>query len=226
MAATAVPIPDRARLEELDEQLERLIRRLRKRVESGAPLHVQRFRRTARRAAIGLSATLPPDLDPEALAEIRRLILEGIAVLEEGDGARPLDLADDFLVRAEAIRQYVRDALDEHLDVDEGNAGAVANRLVEWLPRVSQQEIARLAGISPRQFQRWRSGGGPAPRRLQLVARLVALLRRAWTPEGVVAWFDRPRPELGGKRPVEVLDDPSLERSLVVAVRQGRAQGG
>jgi hypothetical protein len=55
---------------------------------------------------------------------------------------------------------------------------------------------------------------------------LVALLWRAWTPAGVVAWFYRQRRDLDGKPPIDVLDDPEYERSLMTAARQGRAQHG
>jgi uncharacterized protein (DUF2384 family) len=98
--------------------------------------------------------------------------------------------------------------------------------LLDWLPRVSQTRLAKLVGISPRQFMRWKKEGGESTTRLLLVTRMVALLHRAWTPEGVVAWFERPRADLDGKRPIDVLEDPQYEQRLMTAVRQGRAQRG
>ncbi|HEX2161523.1 MAG TPA: hypothetical protein VHF88_06855, partial [Thermoleophilaceae bacterium] len=67
--------------------------------------------------------------------------------------------------------------------------------------------------------------GGADPR-LTLVARLVSILRHAWTPAGVVAWFDRPRRELDGRAPRELLDDPANERILIATARSSRNQYG
>jgi hypothetical protein len=48
----------------------------------------------------------------------------------------------------------------------------------------------------------------PATHRMQLAARVIAVLRHGWTDQGVVAWFHRARPDLAGARPIELLDDP------------------
>jgi uncharacterized protein (DUF2384 family) len=185
-----------------------------------------RFAETQQRLLALNDRLHPEDFPPEVLAEIRNVILKWIAAADAFDDARPLDTVDMFLLHAEALRHLVRDALDAHVTGAGDDAGALARQLGEWLPGVTQAELARLAGISDRQFQRWKKNGGKAPRRLTLVARLVAILRRGWTGEGVVAWFRRPRADLDGKRPVDVLDDPAYELRLVAAVRQGRAGHG
>jgi uncharacterized protein (DUF2384 family) len=185
-----------------------------------------RFAETQNRL-LALNETLhTEDFDPEALAEIRDIILKWIAAVNDFDESRPLDTVDSYLIHAEAIRHLVRDALDAHVEGADRDAQTVVAQLLAWLPNTTQAEIARLVGISNRQFHRWKTSGGRPPRRLTLVARLVALLHRAWTEEGVIAWFHRPRPELDGKTPLDVLDDPAYERLLLTAVRQGRAQHG
>ena len=63
-------------------------------------------------------------------------------------------------------------------------------------------------------------------RRLVMVARLVALLRRGWTPEGVVAWLYRPRRELGERSVLDAIDDAALEQDILGLARHGRAQHG
>lgn len=228
--AIVAPIPDRARLEQFDQELVESTRKLREQFagieEPIDPAHAKRLWDTAKRLAIRLSENLPTDLDPEVLAEIRRIILEGLSVLDHLDEDRPLDLLDDFLVRAEAIRHYVRDALDEDIGPDESDPAALVALLNEWLPRVSQVDIAWLAGVHPRTVQRWKEKPGAAPRRLTIVARLVALLRLSWTPEGVIAWFDRPQPLLNNERPIDLLDEPTREQDLINLVRQSRAQHG
>jgi type VI secretion system protein ImpL len=57
-----------------------------------------------------------------------------------------------------------------------------------------------------------------------VVARLVAILEHSWTPAGIVAWFHRPRRDLGGRTPLAVLSrrNPD-EEALVSAARAGRS---
>jgi hypothetical protein len=166
-------------------------------------------------------------LDPEADAEISSIILEGIDTLySKLADAPPLDVLDDLMVRGEQIRHIVRDALDSTLACDPNDTSALVQRLNEWLPRVPQPERGKLAGRSVRQFQRWASEGRPPTRRLLLVVEMIALLRRSWTPEGIVAWFQRPRTDLDGERPLDVLDNPDYEARLRAAVRRGRSMHG
>lgn len=180
----------------------------------------------AETAALTLNDRLPPYLDDGALAEIRGILIGALRKVREEDNRQPLDVLDDFLVRAESIRHILRDSLDDELPVDENDANAVLTQIVTWLPGVRKKEIPELIGVDPRTMQRWAKEGVRTPRRLFLVAKLANLLKDAWTPEGVVAWFRRPRHDLDGKTPLEVLDDPNYERSLIDAVREGRAQHG
>lgn len=186
----------------------------------------ERFRETARRLSKRVSEDLSPDLDSDAVAEARGIIIEALHDLDEVDDERPWDSVEVFVLKAEAIRHIVRDALDAHVGSDGRDAKVLIECLRDWLPRVSQAELAKLVGISPRQLLRWRTDGGEPSRRLLLVVKLVALLHRAWTPEGVVAWFYRRRADLDDRRPVDALDDIAYEQALLTAVRQGRAQHG
>lgn len=190
------------------------------------PGYAERFRETARQLSKRLNEELPPDLDAEALAEIRGIIVDALHDLDDIDEESPWDSVEVFVLKAEAIRHIVRDALDGHVGSDGLDAAALAESLQNWLPRVPQRRLADLVGISPRQFLRWKKEGGDPTRRLVLVTRLVAVLHRAWTPEGVVSWFERPRRDLDNKRPIDVLDDHDYEQRLMTVVRQGRAQHG
>lgn len=190
------------------------------------PAYTERFVRTAQRLSSQVHKELPPDLDPEALAEIRGHLINGLEALNEIDEKRPLDSIDNFVVHAEAVRHIVRDALDGQAKGDEADAGELLEGLSMQLPGVTRKELAELLGIGERQVQRLAKGGSKPSDRLRLVSRLVALLWRAWTPAGVVAWFYRPRRDLDSKPPIDVLDDPEYERSLMIAARQGRAQHG
>ena len=163
------------------------------------------------------------DFDPEWVAEFRGLLLDSLRAAQNEE---PLDAFDRLLLNIEAMRQLLRDTLDGHVEGGEGDIAAVVDQLQQWLPRASQPELADLMGISTRQYQRWSHMHTAPTRRAQMVARLVAILRRSWTDEGVVAWFHRPRPELENKAPLDVLDDAPYEQLVFRAVRQGRSQHG
>lgn len=188
--------------------------------------YLERFLETAKQLSASLNRSLPPELSSEAAAEIRGYLLDWLTTNYKTPDVRPLDVVDHFTVTAESIRHIIRDALDGHPGCDEEDAAALLGVLDGWLPRINQRDRAQLLGISERQLQRIAKGGGKAGRRLQLVVRLVAILRLGWTPEGVLAWFSRPRPELDGHTPIDVIDDPQYEQMLMHAARQGRAQHG
>ena len=104
--------------------------------------------------------------------------------------------------------------------------------LARWLAdtlEVPQRDLAALLGIDLRRFQRWISARertqpeGEEARRVRAVARIAAQLRHAFTPAGVVAWFDWPRPELGGATPRELLGDPVRLPELVLAAGATRS---
>ncbi len=187
---------------------------------------VERFRDTARRL-IDLNDELhEDDFDPRALAEFRGIIINAIKDVDEADPDRPLDTIDSLLIHAEQLRHIVRDAMDGHVGGAGQNTANVMGSLRKTLPSIRQVELAALLGRSQRQIGRWATQEGPPPSRLELVARIAALLRHSWTEDGVVAWFFRPRPDLRNRKPVDLLDDPDREAELITAARRGRAQHG
>jgi hypothetical protein len=113
------------------------------------------------------------------------------------------------------------DAIAESQPVSDERSG---KEIVAWLSErteVPQAELAGLLGVSPRQFQRWLSPSEKASpegddlRRVRAVARIVNQLRFALTPAGVVAWFSWRLPDLGRKRPVDLLDRPERLPDLI-----------
>ena len=227
--------PEQQELADLERLIGDALAKLRRELEAAAegtdaaavdPEYVDRWLQTARRLSVQVSNDLPPQLDPEAMAEIRKIIVNLLDDLGQLDERRPLDTIDHFVVSAEAIRHILRDALDEHLGVHDHDARALVSYLKEALPRVTQADRARIAGVSTRHLQRLAKEGGTAPRQLVLAARLVKLLRYVWNPEGVIAWFHRERPELDGHAPIDVAGDSGFESILLRLARQGRAQHG
>ena len=229
--------PEQEKLEWLEDEIEQwqtsLHKELADSAESAEPEHpidpafVERFKETAQRLSSQVHRGVPPDIDPQALAEIRGNILDGLEALQQLDEKRPLESVDRFLVHAEAVRHVIRDSLDGQPRGDEADTGSLMAGLMERLQGVTRKELSELLGVGERQIQRLaKEEGRPPSPRLLLVARLVALLWRAWTPRGVIAWFYRKREDLEGKAPIDVLDDPAFERDLMLAARQGRAQHG
>jgi hypothetical protein len=225
--------PEEQELADLEQLISNALAKLRGELEAAAgdadvpaidPVYVNRWLEAARRLSVQVSNDLPPQLEPEAVAEIRKIIVNLLDGLEQVDEKRPLDTIDQFFVSAEAVRHILRDALDEHVGVRDDDARRLVAYLKEALPRVTQVDQARIAGVSTRHLQRLAKEGGAPPRQLVLAARLVKLLRYVWNPEGVIAWFHRERSELDGHAPIDVAGDPGFERVLLRLARQGRAQ--
>ena len=154
----------------------------------------------------------------DALWEINRLLRR------RGEAPPDLDVIDQLLVAIERVRHVVRDALDEHVVGLPTDAGLVVGELKKWLPRTSNETIAGLVGVDRRTLTRWTEESREPSRRLRLVAHLVAILRHNWTEEGIVAWFDRPRRGLDGRKPFSLLDDATAEERLLSEARGGRSQ--
>lgn len=217
---------ERQALKSVDESLKQIQRSLEEAARRGAidRQTIDRLAATAKKAAQRVNESLPPQLDDRAAAEIRdRLIAILTLDIQETSG---LDVADRFLMEMEAVRHIVRDLLDEQPPVELRDAANLVTLLESWLPRATVGQLAEILGLSERALQRRRHGEGEATHRMGLVARLVAILRHSWTDEGVAAWFHRPLGALGGARPIELLDDASRERDLLLTARSGRVQGG
>lgn len=217
---------DRAVLEDVDERIIGFQRTMEEAAASGAldPESLERFNGTIKELAARVNSKVVPEIDSYAAALISQRLISVLTLdLEETEA---LDAADRYLVDLEAIRHVLRDLLDEQQpEALRRQAGEIIATLETWLPSVSVSELADLLGHSMRVLQRRRHDEGPANAREQLVARLVAILRHAWSDAGVVAWFHRVRGDLGEQTPIELLGDPGNERALLIAARAGRVQG-
>jgi uncharacterized protein (DUF2384 family) len=221
--------PDLDALRQVDEALGRMQQLLEAAVEADAidREQLERVTATGRELAGRLNRQLPPAVDADVRDEIRRRIIDLLVLTpDDTDDARLLDTIDRALVEVEAIRHIIRDVVQEQPPVHMRVAAHVIGLLQEWLPRVTQKELADLVGVSPRQWQRLRQSETPTTPRMHRVARLAAILRHAWTDEGVVAWFYRPRHDLDARRPIDLIDEPAYEAVLLRAARSGRVQGG
>lgn len=226
---TAAVATEREELEQFAELVEESSSKLLEALESTPiPEDFQaRWQHTASRLSRAIDQSTPPSLNPEQIAEIRGELLRIMQCVADADLAKPLDSVEAALLGFEAIRHLVRDLLDQQA-LGEGDARALLNGLHEALPHIGRRDLAELLGMSERSIQRVLANASPVEprRRLALVARLVSVLRRGWTPEGVIAWFHRPRPELGERSVLDVIDDATLEQEILELARHGRAQHG
>jgi uncharacterized protein (DUF2384 family) len=125
----------------------------------------------------------------------------------------------ELRVPLERARQALRDLIAER-DVA---LDRPAKEIARWLDDVSgvpQSQLAELLNVGARTFQRWvsptesSSPSGADETRLRVLARTVDQLRWSMTSSGVVRWLGRPHPELGGRRPADLLDEPTAYRDL------------
>jgi hypothetical protein len=164
------------------------------------------------------------DLDKAQISEFHGALWEIKDLLDESGDHLDLDTIDKLLVCIERVRHVIRDALDEHVAGVPDDAALAFAELREWLPSASVAALSELVGVDRRTPSRWAKSPQAASRRLQLVASLVAVLRHNWTEEGIVAWFQRPRRGLSGRRPIAVLDDPLADQLLLSEARSSRSQ--
>jgi hypothetical protein len=228
----AVELTYEERLEKLDREVSALQRLFVEAVEEvrRAPetddSFDARWIETAERLKKLRGAIRPEDYDKNQFATLATAMLDIRDQLDrldrEEDGK--LDVCDSLMILLEQVRHVVRDALDEHVTGVADDVGLVMHDLDEWLPNTPDRTIADLLEVDRRTLSRWRGQAGEPRRGLRIFARLVAILRHNWDEQGIVAWFDRPRRDLGGRRPATVLLDPNYEDELISAARAGRSQ--
>jgi hypothetical protein len=159
--------------------------------------------------------------DPYLALLVHRAVLDAQAAVE--------DRARDALRIALERLSHALAALGEAEAVGDART---PKELARWLAsavEVPQRDLADLLGVDLRRFQRWISPRertqpeGEEARRVRAVARIVGQLRHAFTPAGVVAWFDWPQRALGGDTPRALLGDPVRLPDLLLAAGSTRS---
>lgn len=172
----------------------------------------------------------PQDFDKEQVAMLSEILLDtrdSIDAVNAAPHFRDLEAFDALLIDLERIRHVVRDAIDEHVAGAGRDVGLMIREIDEWLPHTPRHAIAELAGVDRKTVTRWARRSSPPNRRMQTVGQLIAILRHSWTEEGVIAWFHRPRHDLGGRTPLAVLSSENFDQDLLLSVaRAGRSQYG
>lgn len=182
----------------------------------------ERWKTLAQRLRQLRSDLQPRDFDKEQVVDLSSAMLD---IYELSQEPETFEALDQLLIRFERIRHVVRDALDEHVNGVTGDVSEVLGELLARLGGVPKNEVADLVGVDRRTLSRWEAQKRPPSRRLDTVARLVAILRHNWDADGMVAWFHRPRRDLDGRSALDVLEEPHFDdRPLIDAARAGRSQ--
>jgi uncharacterized protein (DUF2384 family) len=166
------------------------------------------------------------DIDPYLFLAAQGALIRALRLADSPDnpGARR-----EMRTRLEQMRQVFRDIAEGGPLYEDSSTKEIARWLASVL-ETSQATLAELLGVSPRTFQRWISasdGAGPEgedARRVRIVARIANHLRHAMTGPGVVRWFGLPHPQLQGRRPLDLLDDPGAAELLTAVAASARSQ--
>lgn len=136
------------------------------------------------------------------------------------------DLDPATAKRMEAVVGELLDAL--------GQSPAPSSEWTTMREVLGDESLCRLVGVSDTSLRRYASNGRSTPQavaeRLHWLAMVVADLSGAYNAFGIRRWFERPRPQLGGKSPREALgddwhvDSPAAERVRLLAAALSGAQ--
>jgi len=176
--------------------------------------------------ADALGASDPEELgaDPYLLLDVQRTAIHALRAAAEDD---PVLARRAVRLALEHLRFLFARIAEDALVSEDRPAKEVARWLGTQLD-VPQRAVAALVGVHERTFQRWTSESessepsGEDARRLRVIAQLVAQLRFALTGPGVIAWFERPREELGGQTPAALLPEPTAVIELRRLARAAR----
>jgi hypothetical protein len=157
-----------------------------------------------------VSQTELAHIDPYLLVALQRGAIQTLLSLGEEAPAAQRRAARLGLER---MRQVLRDVAQEAIVSEDQPIKEVVRWLVDTLD-APHAEVAALLSTSPRTLQRWISPSetvqphGEDAARVKNIARIVNQLRHGLTGQGVLRWFESPHPELKGRSPRGLLEDP------------------
>jgi uncharacterized protein (DUF2384 family) len=167
----------------------------------------------------------PIRVDPYFLLAAQRALIGALRALDSDD---PASARRQLRIRLEQLRQVYRDLAEGAAIYEERPAKEVARWLDQALD-VSQARLAELLGVSARTFQRWVSESdqvapeGEDARRLRVIATAANHLRHVLTGPGVVHWFEQPNPQVDGRRPLDLLEQPEAAGQLTTLAASTRS---
>lgn len=149
------------------------------------------------------------------------------AIEQDPDAEDPEWQQRAALMRMRVVLEAMVRQLEHHaIDRPEVAAQFVAVTLSD----VGDTAVGRLLGTTARMVGKYRSDGVQQvrkdPDRVTLVGQLVYELKTARTPRGVQLWFEAAREALGGRTPLQLIDEDVARAGevLIPLARGGRAQ--
>jgi transcriptional regulator with XRE-family HTH domain len=92
---------------------------------------------------------------------------------------------------------------------------------------ITQSELGRAMGVSERTVQNWAAGqatpAGKKLLRLLDIQTIIALLRDAYTDQGITIWLHSRNRNLGLRRPIDMLADGDYEAVVDEATSVAKA---
>jgi len=158
-----------------------------------------------------------PHIDPTLFAELLQaagLVQRTLRITD------PRELAAALELQLERIREILAE-VERGVPLDDDRPIVEVATWLKAALQASNEQLHELLGPSTRTWERWLNGDG-APKaddaaRIRIAARIVDQLRHALTARGVLRWFERPHPALGGKPPKTLLRD-ELDAPRLVAI--------
>jgi hypothetical protein len=156
-------------------------------------------------------------IDPYLIVALQQGVISALTALNVKSEAQK---RSQLRVAFERMRQAFRDLTEGAPASEEESTKEVLRWLVDVLD-VPQTDVADLLSVRPRTIQRWLSVSDPSEPhdedalRVRILARIANHLRHGFSGPGVVAWLERPHPELKGNPPGSLLDKRQSFEQLV-----------
>ena len=147
-------------------------------------------------------------IDPYLMLALQQGVISSLRALALKDQSQK---RKHLRIAIERMRQALRDVAEGIPVSEEESTKEILRWLVETLD-VPQAQVAEVLSVQPRKFQRWLSPNDPAEPhdedalRVKVLARITNHLRHGFSGPGVLAWLERPHPELKGNSPGDLLD--------------------
>lgn len=186
----------------------------------------QAWHRQVTDAVLDLSNSMPEGVEDYDVRKLLELVVAIRRLLDAdpkgGDVDGEIELAT--MQMADVARRLHRRLVHEQLD----DPRIAIKLILDGLAQVPVSDVARLLGVSTRTVRAWQHGNAVRQNadRVVLIAQLLTYLRSSMTARGVMMWFEAERSQLGGRAPLQLLDEGTAGgyESLLDLARGSRAQ--
>lgn len=177
-------------------------------------------------AVLDLSNSMPEGIEDYDVRKLLELVVELRQLLDADpdgcDSDGEIELA--IMRTADIARRLHRRLVHEQLD----DPQLAVKLVLDGLAQLPVSEVARLLGVSTKTVRSWQQGKPVRQNttRVVLIAQIMTYIRSSLSAVGVEMWFDAERDQLGGKTPLQLIEeDPAKAyEPLIDLARGSRAQ--